>query len=111
MPRSQSTIHPEGALARAIETLERLDCRAEVSEIQRLLVERLRYREEAAALRAELALRREEVRQTSEHAREVCKVARQCLQSWRNLALIQKSRQELDRIDETLARYPYLRAA
>lgn len=113
-----STLHPDGPLACAISTLERLGCYSEVAEIKRLLVERLQFREEAmtlrteaATLRAELALIRAEAREASAQAREKARVARQCLQNWKSLAIIQRSREELNRIDETLSRYPWLQTA
>lgn len=109
-PPSHSTLDPSGPLARAIETLEQFDRREEVMAIQRLIRNCACFREEAIAARVELALIREEARQMREEARTACRVARQNLLNWKHLALILKSREELDRVNEALERYPFLRA-
>jgi len=54
----KSATDPGGPLASAIDTLEKLGLAAEVSEIQRLLVERIQWREECQLCREELRLTR-----------------------------------------------------
>jgi hypothetical protein len=54
LPR-KSTVHPEGPLAHAIEILTQRGCHEEVSEIKRLLAERLQFREQLAAALEELS--------------------------------------------------------
>lgn len=104
----ESTLDANGPFASALKRLEHLGCMEEVGEVRRLLVEWVRYREEAMALRADLVLARTAARQEAEKCRQSCLVARQCLQNWRSLALIHQSRRELEKIDATLAKYPWL---
>jgi hypothetical protein len=106
----KSTLDPHGPLSSALKTLNSLGCYEEVAEVKRLLVEWLRFREEAAALREELALRRVELAESRAEARETCRVARQNVMSWRSLALTHQSREDLAQIDRALFENPWLRA-
>ena len=109
MPRSNSTMNPDGAFARALDTLDGLCLVEEASEVRRLLIEWLRYREEAASSRDELAAARKLAGSATERERKSRDVARAVLKNWRNLALVTLDRDQLAQVDQMVRAHPWLR--
>lgn len=107
----KSTVSDDSAFARAVNHLEVRGMEEEVSELRRLLVERIRFREEAKAAAAEVTQLRGEAERSERQVKEARRVARQCLQNWQTLARIAERREQLSQIKQTLQNYPWLAAA
>jgi len=96
-----SSIDPAGPVVRVLDLLDQIGDSEAVLELRLLLQQRAFYREESETFRSKAD-------ELTRNVSEARRIARYCFQRWRSLAMIQKSREELAKIDRTISNYSWL---